>query len=100
MTKISRKCFFLLILDQKFHIFLRKLEGFFKHSEKTYLAEICATFLTRGGPDMSRILPFCRGFLEHLELTLTNETSQVVSLDYYLPIQRKKRSKKGHPVNF
>ena len=56
--------------------------------------------LTRGGPDMSRILPFCQRFLEHLELTLTNETFQTVSLDYYLPIQQKKRSEKGHPINF
>ena len=39
---------------------------------------------------MSRILPFGRGLLEHLELTLTNETFQIVSLDYYLPIEQKK----------
>ena len=56
--------------------------------------------LTRGGPDMSRILPFCRGFLEHLELTLTNKTFLVVSLDSYLHIERKRHSEKGHTANF
>ena len=54
--------------------------------------------LTRGGPDMSRILPFCRGFLEHLELTLTNETFQVGSLDYYLHIEEQNRPKKSIPL--
>ena len=49
---------------------------------------------------MSRILPFCRGILEHLELTLTNETFQIVSLDYYLPIEQKKRPEKEHPTDF
>ena len=49
---------------------------------------------------MSRILTFCQGFLEHFELTLTNETFQVVSPDSYLHIKQKRRSEKGHPTDF
>ena len=49
---------------------------------------------------MSRILPFCRGYLEHLELTLTNEAFQVVSLDYYVHIEQKGVRKKGIPSVF
>ena len=50
--------------------------------------------LTRGDRDMSVKVTFCRGFLEHIDLTLTNETFQVGSLDYYLPIKRKNASEK------
>ena len=49
---------------------------------------------------MSVKVPFCRGFLEHLELTLTNKTFQVVSLDFYLQIEQKMRSEKGYPTDF
>ena len=48
---------------------------------------------------MSRILPFCRGFLEHLDMTMTNETFQVVSLDSYLDIEQNRRSEKEHPID-
>ena len=43
---------------------------------------------------MSVKITFCRGFLEQIDLTLTNETFQVGSLDYYLPIERKNASEK------
>ena len=56
--------------------------------------------LTRGDRDMSVKVPFCRGFLDHSELTLTNKTFQLVSLDYYLHTEQKMRSKKGHPTDF
>ena len=49
---------------------------------------------------MSVKVPFYRGFLEHLELTLTNETFQVVCPDYYLHIEQKMRPEKGHPTDF
>ena len=49
---------------------------------------------------MSVKITFCRGFLEHIDLTLTNENFQVGSLDYYLPIERKTRPKKGHTTDF
>ena len=56
--------------------------------------------LTRGDRDMSVKVPFCRGFLDHSELTLTNKTFQLVSLDDYLHTEQKMRSKKGHPTDF
>ena len=40
---------------------------------------------------MSVKITFCRGFLEHLDSTLTDETFQVGSLDYYLHIERNRR---------
>ena len=43
---------------------------------------------------MSRILPFCRGFLEHLDLIMTKETFQGVRLDCYLHTEQKRRSRK------
>ena len=49
---------------------------------------------------MSVKIPFCRGFLEHLDLTFTDETFQVGSLDYYLHIEQKRRSEKGHSIDF
>ena len=49
---------------------------------------------------MSRILPFCQGFLEHLDLTMTKETAQVARLDYYLHTEQKRRSGIGHPTDF
>ena len=45
---------------------------------------------------MSVKITLCRGFLEHLNLTLTNETFQVGSLDYYLPVEQKQRLEKGY----
>ena len=56
--------------------------------------------LTRGDRDMSLKVPFCRAFLEHLDLALGNTTFKVVSLDYYLYIEQKRRTEKGHPTNF
>ena len=55
--------------------------------------------LTRGDRDMSLKVPFCRAFLEHLNLTLTNETFQVVILDFYLHTEQKSRSEKGQPTH-
>ena len=49
---------------------------------------------------MSRTLPLCRGFLEHLDMTMTNETFQVVSLDYCLHIEQKRSFRKGAPRRF
>ena len=43
---------------------------------------------------MSRILPFCRAFLEHLDLTLADQIFLVSNLGYYLPIERKMASGK------
>ena len=56
--------------------------------------------LIRGEPDMLRILPFCLGSLEHLDLIMTKETFKVVRLDCYLHTEQKKRSGKGHPTDF
>ena len=49
---------------------------------------------------MSRILPFCRAFLEHLDLTLADQIFLVSNLGYYLPIERKWRPEKGHLTDF
>ena len=56
--------------------------------------------LTRGDRDMSLKVPFCRAFLEHLDLTLAGEIFQVSSLDCFLPIEQQKRPEKGHPAYF
>ena len=56
--------------------------------------------LTRGDRDMSVKITFCRGFLEHLDSTLTDETFQVGSLAYYLHIERNRRPEKGYPIDF
>ena len=58
-------------------------------------------YLTRGDRDMSVKITFCRGFLEHVALTLTNEIFQVVivwNIIYYLHIERKSVRKKGIPL--
>ena len=49
---------------------------------------------------MSVEVAFCRGFPEHLELTSTNITFLVVSLNSYLHNERKRHSEKGHTANF
>ena len=41
-------------------------------------------------------MPFCRAFLEHLDLTFTNETLQATSRDYDVPFETKVRSEQGH----
>ena len=49
---------------------------------------------------MSVKITFCRGFLEHIDLTLTDKTFQVDSSDYYLPIEQKQRPDKRYPTDF
>ena len=49
---------------------------------------------------MSLKVPFCRAFLEHLDLTLAGEIFQVSSFDYYLHIEQQKCPEKGHPADF
>ena len=57
-------------------------------------------YLTRSDRDMSLKMPFCRPFLEHLDLTFTNETLQATSRDYDVPFETKIRSEKGHTTDF
>ena len=56
--------------------------------------------LTRGDRNMSVKITLCRGFLEHIDLTLTDKTFQVGSSDYYLPIEQKQRPDKRYPTDF
>ena len=71
-----------------------------KSDEKRLFDRVMGEPLTRGDRDMSVKVPFCRGLLEHLKLTLTNETFQVYILNYYLHIEQKMRSEKGRPTDF
>ena len=49
---------------------------------------------------MSVKITFCRGFLEHIDLNLTDKTFQVGSSDNYLPIEQKQRPDKRYPTDF
>ena len=83
--------------------FISLLRVLFWETEKAdFLGKRHITYasLTLSDQDMSVKITFCREFLEHLDLTLANETFRVISLDYYLRIEQKGHSEKGHPTDF
>ena len=62
---------------------------------RTELVSSFRICLTQGDQDIAVFLPFCRRFLEHLDLTLADESFQVANLDYYLYIEQEMRPEKG-----